>query len=1641
MWGYGYSGYEGYEGYEGYSSAGSYARPGSGYDSSSGHYQQSAYYGASPWAGYYQDYQQGSPSYDSYYHNSGNASGTQLTRHEWNKQVHEASRALLARQRQELTWAQEELAAQLARRKRMLVDRPADERVPGARTPDAPEPPAEPLAPRAELLAEPANAPPVPEGMSMEVVLAAAIGPAAMSNSLPKALRKHASDGMCPAPPEPPPPPAEEHRGHRAVANGVWPPGYAGHWQQGRLDTPAGHPAPESRPPYAPFPPLQSQSNPAATQQADSLGATPPAHPTHPSRPTLYSTLLQSAQTTGKWQTFLQLQKAVTRPQVPPQMHSTEAQPAPQQTATPAQPPRQGTLLTELLKAFDANRLLAHNKAPPEQDCPMLSAGLQHTASPPAQPQSPLLPGPIHLWQPVPNAAAGSFSLDRDAQLSREGQAGAAERVAAGPAHSVEGLSSIVASTASQEKVDARTPLSTFRGQQHQVATAPMDSVPDATRDRLENRRQMERDRDWRRQEQQRRELAEHLAERRRSSQAPTGAPAHPGKPPVPPGEAAPPQRKQTHSRAANDATRTDNEATPFTGAIGGSHVLPPRGTSLLPPPQTPTAAANGGSNRARGALIPPDWSGVRQHVASEYPRGYDPSPIYQSATAVAQQQYAPLPGAPQFRPAVTVPLTYQSPMAVATAAAVAQTAVPVAEKPYESHQIGSSNGRVARPAVLGERLSEWEAFARGHRVALPGRRMSEIGMAGPGAQPSSTTMLPTTTQALPPKTTSDSCALLDLHLKIPRSLRVEPGSVSHQRAPGASSAPMRTDLSGGPVQDVHRPESIRSLPFRLAFGAHGASAMVRVAPGSWRVVPSDQQCHNPPDTSKLKALAAAALDLWGVGSGRGDGPTTAAAAAADGGETLSSSDVGAASNGAPLRVVVLKLRNPPEARSRPTKRSAAFWGKSQQLSGAPADQLPPGPATPLVDQPKRPVEPSGLLASADDSETLHEHAKRQRLDPILVGQPQDASDRRLTLRVASDDAAAAAGAANEATPQTHGGHAAMCGESLAGLAEGRSEWLRELSGASTERLRSHPAMARHMINLQAASSSGGGGGGGGRCSTGDAGAQTGLHHQAYSSASAYAAELTHCEAIQRAELEQPTRKQHSRIAHGARQQKVWHKYCMSEQEQKWKLLACEDTRPLISFDAAANAAAWTGACAIGPNDPPTAQQAPPPIEAPPHPVSMGGFRGAHDPSPDARRERTPMEALDREIGAILAKLDTDYATKTMLTMVKNIVNSIVKNLGELRYRWLSTDPRTLSNRSFRESVLAVSGGPELLFAIGFVPQGDALVLPMEVDPAKLMQCCMSIDAALTLCTAQETPRKSVRRWTESEEDRLREIVMECSCANRLSWAVIATRLATGRTALSAQQHWDLMRGKRVRKNDSEGLQQRMRLHALKSAAAIVAREARQKETQEARQEETMFGLGGEEGEKREEGWVVESAKEEQEQKQVEVMDGNRVELDATPDALELTDSGTIGDERLRETLQLDGTRHASPMALRDDEPCDELDLGVEEGETTRGAKTGEGAKAAQEWAEAAADEVWACGVPHPATDVASASEALTAASTAAAAAIDADGKPRKSLDEPLRGGGEPRRREEDALVEAAADGAEQMEKQEEAARVQMEIG
>ena len=505
MWGCGYPCYEGY------SSAGSW--PSFGYDSSSGHHQQSACYGASPWAGYLQ---KGPPSYDSYYND---AIGTQMTRHEWNKQVHEASQTLLARQRQELTWAQDELllaqqqeqkqtcrsrrlAAQLARRERirerMLADRPADEGGAGAGTRDAPGPPAEPPTPQAEPRAEPANAPPVPAGMSMEVVLAASIGPAAMRNSLPKALRKHSSDGLCPAPP-------------------------------------------------------------------------------------------------------------------------------------------------------------------------------------------------------------------------------------------------------------------------------------------------------------------------------------------------------------------------------------------------LPTAAAKGGANQTHGAFLPPDWRGGRQPVAPEYPRGYDPSPIYQSAAAVTEQQYAPpLPGPPPYRPPVIAPPTYQSAMAVA----VDQKAV--AQKSYESHQVGSSNGCGARPAVLGGSLSECEAFARGHKVALPGHPMPEIGMAGPGAQPSPTTILPERTPALPPKTTSGSGALLDLHLKIPRAMRVKPGSVSPRRAPGAPSAPMRTDLGGGLVHDVHRPEGIQSLPFRLAFHAHGASAMVRVVPGSWRVVPSDQQCRNPPDTSKLKALAAAALDLWGVGSRKGGGPTTAAAAAADGGETLS---------------------------------------------------------------------------------------------------------------------------------------------------------------------------------------------------------------------------------------------------------------------------------------------------------------------------------------------------------------------------------------------------------------------------------------------------------------------------------------------------------------------------------------------------------------------------------------------------------------------------------------------------------------------------------------------------------------------------------------------------------------------------------
>ena len=97
--------------------------------------------------------------------------------------------------------------------------------------------------------------------------------------------------------------------------------------------------------------------------------------------------------------------------------------------------------------------------------------------------------------------------------------------------------------------------------------------------------------------------------------------------------------------------------------------------------------------------------------------------------------------------------------------------------------------------------------------------------------------------------------------------------------------------------------------------------------------------------------------------------------------------------------------------------------------------------------------------------------------------------------------------------------------------------------------------------------------------------------------------------------------------------------------------------------------------------------------------------------------------------GAI-AKLRDDEASfpaasKTLLTTVQKIMNNVAKDQNEPKYRRLPVD-----NKNIKEKVLAVSGGAELLAAIGFVQQSDALVLPMDASPTKIQQCRESIDPA-----------------------------------------------------------------------------------------------------------------------------------------------------------------------------------------------------------------------------------------------------------------------------------------------------------------------
>ena len=124
-------------GYPGYDTAAYYAAyPAPSYDNSSTYYQQT-YYAASPW-GYRQS--AGAP-YDgrgSGWQNANggpNARGNQLTRHEWNKQVTEASQQLTERQQEQMVAMQKHLAAQHERTKHILEERAAEAGAPAAAEP------------------------------------------------------------------------------------------------------------------------------------------------------------------------------------------------------------------------------------------------------------------------------------------------------------------------------------------------------------------------------------------------------------------------------------------------------------------------------------------------------------------------------------------------------------------------------------------------------------------------------------------------------------------------------------------------------------------------------------------------------------------------------------------------------------------------------------------------------------------------------------------------------------------------------------------------------------------------------------------------------------------------------------------------------------------------------------------------------------------------------------------------------------------------------------------------------------------------------------------------------------------------------------------------------------------------------------------------------------------------------------------------------------------------------------------------------------------------------------------------------------------------------------------------------------------
>ena len=88
------------------------------------------------------------------------------------------------------------------------------------------------------------------------------------------------------------------------------------------------------------------------------------------------------------------------------------------------------------------------------------------------------------------------------------------------------------------------------------------------------------------------------------------------------------------------------------------------------------------------------------------------------------------------------------------------------------------------------------------------------------------------------------------------------------------------------------------------------------------------------------------------------------------------------------------------------------------------------------------------------------------------------------------------------------------------------------------------------------------------------------------------------------------------------------------------------------------------------------------------------------------------MESALKEV----LRNDKEHSTVALST-VQKILNNILSHQEEPKYRRLRAE-----NKAIKERVLGVLGGGALLQALGFVPQGDELVLPMESSPVKLLQ-------------------------------------------------------------------------------------------------------------------------------------------------------------------------------------------------------------------------------------------------------------------------------------------------------------------------------